>query len=149
MIRTALLAIVLLAAPGVAVHAQTADADSAAATVRSYHAALEAGDARAVLRLLAPDAVILEDGDLETREQYRGHHLQADIRFSRAVPTRRSAVQVTLSGDVAWARSTSVTQGTYQKRAVDSSGAELMVLSRTAAGWVVRAIHWSSRKSAR
>jgi len=137
----------LVAASIIPVHAETADADSAAAAsvVRAYHEALEAGDSLAVLGLLASDALILENGDRQTREEYRSHHLQADIRFSQAVPTRRSAVQVIVSGDVAWVSSTSVTQGTYQKRPINLSGAELMVLSRTAAGWVIRAIHWSSR----
>lgn len=147
LLRTVFVVAVLVAAPIIPIHAQMGDADSAAAasTVRAYHEALEAGDSLAVLRLLASDALILENGDRETREEYREHHLQADIRFSQAVPTRRSAVQVIVSGDVAWASSTSVTQGTYQKRPINLSGAELMVLSRTAAGWVIRAIHWSSR----
>ena len=147
LLRTVFVVVVLVAAPIIPIHAQMGDADSAAAasTVRAYHEALEAGDSLAVLRLLASDALILENGDRETREEYRAHHLQADIRFSQAVPTRRSAVQVIVSGDVAWASSTSVTQGTYQKRPINLSGAELMVLSRTAAGWVIRAIHWSSR----
>ena len=147
LLRTVFVVVVLVAAPIIPIHAQMGDADSAAAasTVRAYHEALEAGDSLAVLRLLASDALILENGDRETREEYREHHLQADIRFSKAVPTRRSAVQVIVSGDVAWASSTSVTQGTYQKRPINLSGAELMVLSRTASGWVIRAIHWSSR----
>jgi ketosteroid isomerase-like protein len=146
LLRTVFIVAFLVAAPIIPVQAQTADVDSAAASaVRAYHEALVAGDSLAVLRLLAPDALILENGDRKTREEYREHHLQADIRFSQAVPTRRSAVQVIVSGDVAWASSTSVTQGTYQKRPINLSGAELMVLSRTASGWVIRAIHWSSR----
>ncbi len=147
LLRTVFIVAFLVAASIIPVQAQTADADSAAAAlaVRAYHQALEAGDSQTILRLLASDALILENGDRETREEYREHHLQADIRFSQAVPARRSAVQVIVSGDVAWASSTSVTQGTYQKRPINLSGAELMVLSRTAAGWVIRAIHWSSR----
>jgi ketosteroid isomerase-like protein len=147
LLRTVFIVAFLVAASIIPVQGQTADADSAAAasTVRAYHQALEAGDSQTILRLLASDALILENGDRETREEYREHHLQADIRFSQAVPARRSAVQVIVSGDVAWASSTSVTHGTYQKRPINLSGAELMVLSRTAAGWVIRAIHWSSR----
>ena len=147
LLHTVFIVACLIAAPIIPVYAQTADADSAAAAsvVRAYHDALEAGDSLAALGLLASDALILENGSRETREEYRAHHLQADIRFSQAVPTRRSALQVIVSGDVAWVSSTSVTQGTYQKRPINLSGAELMVLSRTASGWVIRAIHWSSR----
>ncbi|MGH9576221.1 MAG: hypothetical protein ACRD3R_02205, partial [Terriglobales bacterium] len=97
------------------------------------------------LRVLASDAVILESGGRETREEYAAHHLPEDIEFARAVPTQQGSLQVTVSGDVAWASSTSVVQGTYRNRAIDSVNVELMVLSRTATGWEIRAIHWSSR----
>jgi ketosteroid isomerase-like protein len=122
-----------------------ADSAAAASTVRAFHEALARGDSTGVLGLLASDAVILENGDQETREEYRSHHLPADIEFAQAVPARRSAMQVAVNGDVAWASSTSVTQGSYRERAINSTGAELMVLSRTATGWEIRAIHWSSR----
>lgn len=149
LIRTTLVLALLLASSVRPVHAQGADAEAAtvASVVRDYHAALETGDAQAVSRLLAPDAVILESGDRETRKEYLEHHVQADIKFSQAVPTRHSKIDITVSGDVAWATSTSVTQGTYQSKPVNLVGAELMVLSRTPAGWVIRSIHWSSRKS--
>lgn len=97
-------------------YAQNANPESAAvaSVVRDFHAALVAGDAQMVSRLLAPDAVILEGGDPESRKEYLEHHLQADIKFAQTVPTRRSAIDVTVSGDVAWAISTGVTQGTYE-----------------------------------
>ena len=146
-IRFALVVALLLAAPTVPVHAQGADAAAVASAVREFHAALEAGDAQAASRLLAPDATILESGDRESRKEYLEHHLQADIKFAQAVPTRYSKADVTVSGDVAWASSTSVTQGTYESKPVNLVGAELMILSKTPAGWVIRSIHWSSRKS--
>ena len=64
------------------------EATAVAAVVRNYHAALLAADTQAVSRLLAPDAVILESGDRESRKEYLEHHLQADIKFAQAVPTR-------------------------------------------------------------
>ncbi len=148
-IRFALVVALLLAAPMGPVHAQGADADAAAvaSAVRDFHVALEAGDSQAVSRLLAPDATILEGGERETRKEYIDHHLQADIKFAQAVATRYSKTDVTVSGEVAWATSTSVTQGTYESKPLNLVGAELMVLSKTPAGWVIRSIHWSSRKS--
>jgi ketosteroid isomerase-like protein len=113
--------------------------------VRAFHQALAAGDSVGALRLLAADAVILESGGRESRDEYAAHHLAEDIEFARAVPIGRSALQVTVSGDVAWVSSTGRLNGTFQARPVDLAIAELMVLSRTAAGWVIRAIHWSSR----
>lgn len=161
--RTALLALPFLwiltpapaearhaAAPG-AVHPHAlAAADSAAvvATVGRFHGALAAGDTTAVLALLTPDAIVLENGVVETKEEYRAHHLPADIEFARAIASERTPVQVVVRGDVAWASGTSAARGEFRGRDVDAQGAELMVLTRTADGWRIAAIHWSSRARA-
>lgn len=134
-----------LAATGARAQSTPGDSAAVAGTVAAYHAALERGDSAAAIRLLAPDAVILESGGSETLAEYRSHHLAADIEFARAVPGRRGPVHVTVAGDVAWAASTSETRGSFRDRPVDSRGAELMVLTREPSGWVIRAIHWSSR----
>ena len=122
------------------------DSAVVAATVEAYHRALATGDSAAALALLAPDAVILESGGVETREDYRGHHLAADIAFARAVPSVRAPIRVTMNGAAAWASSTSTAQGEFRGRQVNNAGAELMVLTRGADGRrLIRAIHWSSR----
>ena len=123
----------------------SSDSAAAANVVAQYHAALTAGDSAAALRLLADDAVILESGGEETLEHYRAGHLPGDIRFASAVPAARGPMRVVVRGDVAWVSSTSTSQGEYRGRQINSSGAELMVLSREADGWKIRAIHWSSR----
>lgn len=147
MSRYLLLCLLLaLVVPGEAVaQKQANDSSAVAAVVRAYHEALTRGDSAAALRLLAEDAVILEAGGVESRAEYRSHHLPGDIQFAQAVPSQRAEIRVTLAGDVAWAISTSETRGTFRDRAINSSGAELMVLSRTPGGWIIRAIHWSSR----
>ena len=122
--------------------------DSAAVVevVRRYHDALETGDSTAAVRLLSHDVLILESGGVETLTEYRGHHLPADIAFARAVRSARTVRQVIVHGDAAWVSSTSVAQGQYNGRAINSRGAELMVLARGRDGqWSIRAIHWSSR----
>jgi ketosteroid isomerase-like protein len=121
------------------------DSASVAATVNGFQNALSSGDSAAALALLAPDAVILESGGIETRSEYRSHHLSGDVSFARAVKSVRSQLKVTVSGTTAWTTSTSTTQGDYNGRAINSTGAESMVLSKTAAGWRIRQIHWSSR----
>ena len=125
--------------------APASDSASVAATVAAYHRALAAGDSATALSLLTEDAVILESGGMETREEYRSHHLPSDIEFARAIQSTESPVRVKVRGDVAWATSTSVTQGQFRGRAINSAGAELMVLTRLADGWKIAAIHWSSR----
>jgi uncharacterized protein (TIGR02246 family) len=113
--------------------------------IEQYSAALAAGDSVRALSLLTPDAVVLESGGMETREEYRSHHLPADIAFSSGVPTQRTVRRVQVKGDMAWVASTSTSEGEFRGRAVNSIGAELMVLVRTPDGWRISAIHWSSR----
>jgi hypothetical protein len=74
------------ARPGLA---QTPTTDSAVvvATAARFHAALSAGDSVAAIGLLSQDAVIVESGTIETLQEYRAHHLPADIEFAQAVPS--------------------------------------------------------------
>lgn len=127
-------------------HAQESDSAAVVATVARFHDALERGDSAAALSLLSSDAVILESGGAETVSEYRAHHLPADIAFAQAIRSVRSAIRVTVQGDLAWAAGTSTTQGEFRDRPVNSAGAELMVLRRTGDGWRIVAIHWSSRR---
>jgi ketosteroid isomerase-like protein len=145
-----------LTAPGVApappprIALVAADSADAVATVGRFRAALASGDSAAALALLAPDAIVLESGGAESRAEYRRHHLPADIEYARAVPGNHALVQAIVHGDAAWVSSTSVTTGAVKGRAIDSAGAELIVLSRRdrQAPWQIRAIHWSSRRRA-
>lgn len=125
-----------------------ADTDSAAveAVVRGFHAALEAGDAQTAAGFLAPDAVVLEGGDLETRQAYVDHHLPADISFAQAASTKPGRLDVKVNGDTAWVNSTTTTQGTYKQKPLNLAGAETMILSRTPSGWLIRTIHWSASR---
>lgn len=147
-LEAAVLAAVLLAG-GVA-HAEAPAADAGAASggpeaaVHAFHAALASGDAAGAMRLLAPDAVILEEGDRESRAHYEAHHLPADVAFAKAVPSVRRDEQVTASGDVAWVSATSESRGRFRDRAVHLVGAELIVLTRSDGAWTIRAIHWSA-----
>ena len=138
------------AAQGLAVAKDTptvplTDSAAVVATVDRLHELLEAGDSTAVLGLLAEDVVVLESGGFEDRAEFRSHHLPADIAFARAVQSERTVRAVRVEGDVASVASTSVTRGEFRGRQINSAGAELMVLRRTADGWRIAAIHWSSR----
>lgn len=143
-LRFALAAIVVLAGPR-SVLAQAASRSDVLATVKAFHSAIERGDSLAALQLLAPDVQVQESGGVETLAEFRSHHLAADIEYAKSVPSDRAEPTVVVNGDVAWVIGTSRSTGTYRGRAVNSAGAEMMVLSRTAEGWRIRAIHWSSR----
>jgi len=128
--------------------AQQAQEDSAAVArvVHQFHTALSTGDSSAAMALLADDVLILESGGVETRDEYRAHHLAADIQFAQAVPTTTGPPMIRMREGVAWAITTSVTKGTFNGREVNSAGAELMVLTHEREGWRIRSIHWSSRR---
>ena len=106
---------------------------------------IAAGDRATALGLLTPDAVILETGGIETREEYRAHHLPSDITFAAALKSERGPARVFVRGYVAWVAGTRTTNGEYRGRPVNSAGAELVVLTRSGQDWRISAIHWSSR----
>jgi ketosteroid isomerase-like protein len=142
------IALLPLAAPAARAMAQArGDSAAVAGVVGRYHRALTEGDSTTALALLAEDVVILESGDIESRQEYRSDHLPADIAFSRAVKWTRSPVRVIVRGDVAWTTATSTTRGNFRGRPVNSTGAELMILTRTGNTWKISAIHWSSHSA--
>ena len=122
------------------------ESDNVRSTVDGFHQALGRGDGVAAMKFLAPDAIILEGGSVESRAEYESHHLAADIEFTKAVPSVRSDVRVQLDGNTAWLTSRSRTEGEFKGGPINSTGAELMVLTKTPEGWRIRAIHWSSHK---
>jgi ketosteroid isomerase-like protein len=117
----------------------------AAAVVDAFHRALQRGDTKTALGLLSNDALIFEAGGVERgKAEYASHHLAADAAFSQAVPakiTRRAGESI---GNVAWIATEGRTTGTYKGKSLDQRTVETMVLSRTAAGWKIAHIHWSS-----
>jgi hypothetical protein len=116
--------------------------------VEQFHTALAAGDSTTAVALLDTSVVVLESGEYESRSDYLRHHLPADIAYARAVQSVRRVRQVTQEGNTAWVASTSETTGSFNGRAVNSEGAELMVLTKGPSGWRIVAIHWSSRRRA-
>jgi ketosteroid isomerase-like protein len=143
----AVLGAVLIAAfaGSTSVAAQQSPELEVSAVVDAFHTALAAGDSVAALGHLTEDVAILESGGVEDKERYRSGHLAGDMRFAAAVPRVRGALQVSVLGDVAWAYSTSITEGRMGDREINSQGAELVVLARERGAWKIKAIHWSSR----
>ncbi len=144
---TALYAVLILMVVGAAsLSGQQDREEQVAAVVDAFHSALAAGDSATALSMLADDVTILESGGVENKEHYRSGHLSGDMRFAQAVPRERGDIEVSVMGDVAWAHSTSITQGQMGDREINSQGAELVVLAREGGVWKIKAIHWSSRR---
>ncbi|MEP7016275.1 MAG: nuclear transport factor 2 family protein [Verrucomicrobiota bacterium] len=142
------MAATLAVVPAVAAKSESLSQDKAiVAAVEEFHEALIRGDAEAAMKMLAPDATILESGESQTRAEYEREHLAEDIAFARATTTERAPLTIQHEGIVAWTTSTSKTIGTFDGRKIDSAGVELMVLTKGELGWRIRAIHWSNRKT--
>ena len=133
--------LVLLAASA---FAATAEETTPGATVDTFHDALRRGDEKAVMELLGQDAIILESGSAETRDEYERHHLKEDIEFAREVRSARSIINVVVEGNTAWIIATSQSKGLFHGQQINSRGTELIVLTKASRGWVIRAVHWSS-----
>ena len=124
------------------------DSIGAVRAVEAFRAAMAIGDSAAVLASPGPDVVVVESGDVERFDDYRRHHLADDLAFARAVNGVHTLVSAHVEGNSAWLVSTSITQGQFRGRAINSAGAELVVLTRLRSGapWRIRAMHWSSHR---
>ncbi|MEM1043595.1 MAG: nuclear transport factor 2 family protein [Bacteroidota bacterium] len=110
----------------------------ASETADRFHAALAAGDRQSVESLLTPDAVVLEGGRAEARNEYLGGHFARDVAFLADAQPEPIFRRTTVAGDAAWVAST--------QRIGDATMAELLVMERTDGGWRVSAVHWSSAR---
>ena len=137
-------ALLLLSAAGCADRAS--DEADVTETLESFYGAMKTADTAAAMNVIAPDAVFLEGGRLETREEYEKNHLPADIEFEKQVTGKRGDWRITIEGDTAWAIAMTEYEGTFNGSPVNFEGAQLAVLTRENAGWQIRSIHWSSRR---
>lgn len=84
----------------------------AAAVVDRFHAALEAGDGKAAMLLLADEALVFESGHVEEgKAEYQEQHLDGDMAFLRGVEDRIVRRTGRAAGDLAWI----ATPGTDQR----------------------------------
>ncbi|HKX92285.1 MAG TPA: nuclear transport factor 2 family protein [Sphingomicrobium sp.] len=129
----------------VAAAAPAASKSDPEATVKSFHAALQAGDAKAAADLLADDALIFEEGGAErSKAEYAARHLSADIAFAKAVPAQVTRRSGHVAGDLGWVVTEGRLTGTYKDKAIDRATTETMILRRVGSEWKIVHIHWSS-----
>lgn len=112
--------------------------------LESFYGAIKKGDAKAAMSVIAPDAMFVESGKLETREQYEKNHLPLDIDFERQITGKRGPMRITFAGDTAWIIVTTEYDGKVDGGPVAFASSQLMVLTKGAEGWKIRSIHWSS-----
>src|SRR5262245_23921082 len=78
---------------------ESRDEADVTAAIQSFYEAMKRGDTAAAMNLIAPDAVFVESGRLETRAEYESNHLPADIAFERQVAGTRGPLRITVEGD--------------------------------------------------
>ena len=126
--------------------AETDEADVQAA-IESFYAAMKKGDSKAAMAMIAPDAMFVESGRLETRQQYEESHLPSDIDFEKQITGRRSSWQITINGDTAWGIASTTYKGPVDGADVSFVSTQLAVVTRGEDGkWLIRSIHWSSMR---
>lgn len=124
-----------------------ADAATPVGVVDAFSAALKAGDAAALERMLAPDVFIAESGGAERSfAEYAGHHMPADMAFSKAISTTVKDRRVFESGSLATVVTEAVSKGTWRDKPIHSRLMETMTLQKTGEEWRIVHIHWSSER---
>lgn len=115
-------------------------------TLEAFYAAMKNADNARAMSHIAEDAVFVESGRLETRDEYEKNHLPSDISFEKQVSGKRGEWKITIEDNTAWAIATTEYDGIFDGAPVAFTSAQLAVLSRDADAWRIRSIHWSSRR---
>lgn len=132
--------------------AQVSPAASAAVqVVDSFMADLAGGKLEAARQLMTPDAVVLANAQvLGDRDGYINGPAKNDSAALRATTQRELLHRnVKVGADLGWVVSEKRLRGTApgEQTARDIVVTETMLLSRTAGGWKIAHIHWSTRQA--
>lgn len=135
------------AAPGAAPQINVpVPARDAVATVERFFAALSTGRIEAAGAELDPNVLVLESGGAErSAAEYLGGHARGDAAFLQAAHHQLLRRSAQVSGDMAWVASESELHTQKDGQPVTIVSTETMVLRRSATGWKIVHIHWSSR----
>ena len=138
-----------IAAPGTPAAGREIDpaAADAVKAVDAFSNAIKAGRLEEAGRLLDPKVLILESGSSERdRATYLREHAIEDAVFLKSAQVQQRYRQAHAVGDVAWVCTESVIQTVHDNEPLRLLSTETMVLRRTAQGWRIVHIHWSSHK---
>lgn len=121
-------------------------ATEAVATVERFSSALSAGDLVKATAELDPSVLILESGGAEhSRDEYLGGHAKSDAAFLKTARISLKARTAQASGDLAWVASESEIPAKKGETMLMIDSTETMLVRKTAQGWKIVHIHWSSR----
>ncbi len=111
-------------------------------TANAFRRALEGGNDRGAMSLMAPELLLYESGEQnQSRSDYAAHHMKADMAFLANARVTVLDQKTSAHGALAWV----ATRSRIATRDGDMISTETMVLRRKKAGWRIVHIHWSSR----
>jgi mono/diheme cytochrome c family protein/ketosteroid isomerase-like protein len=123
----------------------TAGAEPAAeAAADAFHAALKNGDRQKALALLAPDAVVSDDGKTQDRATYIASHLDSDIASLRSAVVHPQFTGSMPMGKTAMVASRSEIHSMVAGKAATSQSKEILTLRDTGHGWLITRIERST-----
>jgi len=122
------------------------EAADAVAVLERFSAALSAGNLDGVAADLDTAVLILESGGAErTRDEYLGGHAKHDAEFLKAAHISLKRRTAHASGDLVWVGSESEIHASKDDKMLMISSTETAILRKTAQGWKIVHLHWSSR----
>lgn len=117
---------------------------AAGQVVQKFHQALQQGDREAILAQLASTVQIFEGGAVErSRDEYKAHHLDADIKFLKQISSELLEQQIEIVGDVAYAVSRTSQKGEIKGKKIERTSTESLVLRNHNGQWQIVLVHWS------
>ena len=121
-------------------------AADAVKVVDAFSAAIKAVKIDEASKLLDPQVLILESGSSErSRDEYLSEHAVADAAFMQTAKQQLRYRQAQADGDVAWVGTESLLETVKDGKPFVLLSTETMVLKKSAQGWKIVHIHWSSR----
>jgi cytochrome c553 len=121
----------------------------AEAVAEAFHAALQKGDRKLVLALLAPEARIREGGETQSRETYASGHLSEDISFLKSARIKSLSMGSMPMGTTATVGSRSEIHAMHDGKPVALSSTEMLTLKKTPGGWLITRVDWASENLSR
>ena len=124
----------------------TGAAAEAARVVDAFHAALKAGETGRAASLMAPGVLVFEAGGAEaSKAAYGAEHLAADAAFEKTAVEEILRRTGAAAGHSAWIATEGRVRARTGEKVTDRLTTETMILARTADGWRIVHVHWSSR----
>jgi ketosteroid isomerase-like protein len=97
---------------------------------------------------LDPQVLILESGGAEHgRDEYMAGHAVEDAAFMGNATVQIRHRRARAEGDFAWVATESTLQAIDEGKPLSLSSTETMLLKRTAQGWKIVHVHWSSHRN--